>query len=145
MKIVRQRTSLLTTPAGPVIIKAMERREFCQGMSWAALGAAGIFTLPGYGISKEAAVAKKVKAVTAKVISIKGTCSAHKVGDIATFTENGVEGKICIHALYSMLPAVFAMLYDVQFPWLANPETKTHACPDAANPLVFEISKVRET
>ena len=104
-----------------------------------------MFALPGCGISKEATVAKKVKAVTAKVISIKGTCAPHKVGDTVTFTENGVEGKICIHALYSMMPAVFAMLYDVQFPWLANPETKTHACPDAANPVVFEISKVRET
>jgi uncharacterized repeat protein (TIGR04076 family) len=115
-------------------------------MTCAALGAAGILGGPGLGISKEAPMAKKVKAVRAKVISIKGTCDqGHKIGDVATFTENGVEGKICIHALYSMLPAVFAMLYDVQFPWLANPETKTHACPDAANPLVFEISKVRES
>jgi len=87
---------------------------------------------------------KKVKAVTAKVISIKGTCGQHKVGDAATITESGIEGKICIHALYSMLPAAFAMLYDVKFPWLADPEMKTHACPDAANPVVFEIRKVRE-
>jgi uncharacterized repeat protein (TIGR04076 family) len=55
-----------------------------------------------------------------------------------------VDGKICIHALYSMMSGAFAMLYDVEFPWLKNPDTKTHACPDAANPVVFEISKVRE-
>jgi len=88
---------------------------------------------------------KKVKAVKAKVISVKGTCgNGHKIGDIVTFTESGVEGHICIHALYSMLPAVFAMLYDVKFPWLENTEKKTHPCTDAANPVVFEIEKVRE-
>jgi uncharacterized repeat protein (TIGR04076 family) len=43
-----------------------------------------------------------------------------------------------------MMPAVFAMLYDVEFPWLADKDRKTHPCTDAANPVVFEISKVRE-
>jgi len=86
---------------------------------------------------------KKVTKVVAKVISQKGTCiSHHQVGDEAVFTENGVNGKICIHALYSMMPAVFAMMYDSKFPWLSDPDTKTHACPDAYNPVVFEISRI---
>ena len=68
----------------------------------------------------------------------------HKVGDVVTFTESGVEGRICIHALYSMMPAVFAMLFDSRFPWLEDPDTKTHACPDAYNPVVFEITRLRE-
>jgi uncharacterized repeat protein (TIGR04076 family) len=55
-----------------------------------------------------------------------------------------VEGKICIHALYSMLPAVFALMYGARFPWLSDPDKKTHACPDAANPVVFEITRVWE-
>ena len=86
----------------------------------------------------------KITSVTAKVVSVKGTCgNGHKVGDVTTFTETGVEGRICIHALYSMMPAVFAMMYEARFPWLKDPETKTHACPDAANPVVFEISRHR--
>jgi len=90
-------------------------------------------------------MAKPIKAIEAKVISQKGTCAlGHKVGDVVRFTESGVEGKICIHALYSMLPAVFAMLFEAQFPWLADPDVKTHACPDAFNPLVFEITRIRE-
>lgn len=91
-------------------------------------------------------MAKKVVAVIARVISQKGSCGlGHKVGDVAQFTETGVEGKICIHALYSMLPAVFAMMFEAQFPWLEkNPDKKTHACPDAFNPVVFEIERVRE-
>lgn len=87
----------------------------------------------------------KISAVVAKVKTQKGTCAlGHKVGDTIRFTELGVEGKICIHALYSMMPAVFAMLYGAHFPWLEDPDIKTHACPDAANPVVFEISRVRE-
>jgi uncharacterized repeat protein (TIGR04076 family) len=86
----------------------------------------------------------KISSVVGKVISIKGTCGAgHKVDDTMTFTEHGVEGKVCIHALYSMLPAVFAMLFDAKFPWLENPDRKTHACPDAANPVVFELTRIR--
>ena len=86
---------------------------------------------------------KKVKKVIAKVISQKGTCNAcHKIGDLAEFTEKGVEGEICIHALYSMMPGVFAMMFDSKFPWLKNPDVKTHACPDAYNPVVFEITRV---
>jgi uncharacterized repeat protein (TIGR04076 family) len=88
----------------------------------------------------------KVKAVTVRVISVKGECSlGHHVGDVATFTETGLEGKLCIHAMYSMLPAVFALLYDVKFPWLENTEKKTHPCTDAATPVVFELEKVRES
>jgi uncharacterized repeat protein (TIGR04076 family) len=90
-------------------------------------------------------MAKKVIAVTAKVISKKGICAFHEVGDKVKFTESGVEGKICIHALYSMLPAVFAMMFEARFPWLIlNPDKKTHACPDAYNPVVFEIERIRE-
>ena len=86
----------------------------------------------------------KVTAVTAKVISVKGECGfGHKVGDTVRISESGVEGKICIHALYSMFPAAFAMLYDAKFPWLQDPERKTHPCTDAANPVVFELTKIR--
>lgn len=90
-------------------------------------------------------MAKPISAVKAKVKSVKETCSlGHEVGDVIKFTETGIEGKICIHALYSMLPAVFAMMYESKFPWLEDPDTKTHACPDAANPVVFEITRIRE-
>ena len=90
-------------------------------------------------------MAEKIQEIRAKVMSVKGTCGlGHKVGDVVKFTEAGVEGKVCIHALYSMLPAVFAMMYEARFPWLEDPEKKTHACPDAANPVVFEIARIRE-
>ena len=87
---------------------------------------------------------KQVKAVTAKVISVKGECGVHKTGDVCTFTTEGVQGKICIHAMYSMLPKVFAMMYGAKFPWLQNPDVASHACPDGANPVIFEITRIYE-
>ncbi|MGB9441251.1 MAG: hypothetical protein WCB15_25145 [Desulfobacterales bacterium] len=48
-------------------------------------------------------------------------------------------------ALYSFLPKVFAMRYGADFPWLKkNKDVSTHACPDAYNPVVFEIRRVRD-
>lgn len=44
----------------------------------------------------------------------------------------------------STLPKVFAMMFDAQFPWLEDPNVSTSACPDAYNPVVFEISRRKE-
>jgi uncharacterized repeat protein (TIGR04076 family) len=119
----------------------MKRREFCKTVPCAALAATTPAVL--HGISSEAG---QITAVLAKVISQKGSCGlGHQIGDVVEFTESGVKGKICIHALYSMMPAVFAMLFDAQFPWLEDKDTKTHACPDAYNPVVFEITRIRES
>lgn len=87
---------------------------------------------------------KKVKSITAKVTSVKGTCW-HKIGDTVVFTEKGTSNKICIHALYSMLPKVFAMMYGARFPWQQNSDEAVHACPDPANPVVFKISRTYES
>ena len=137
----------------------MKRRNFCKAMSCTLMGGVSLAAVsemsggipPGDKdfdkprLSQEENMGKKVICVKAKVISQKGTCDlGHKVGDTVTFTESGVEGKICIHALYSMLPAVFAMMYESRFSWLKDPDAKTHACPDAYNPLVFEINRVWE-
>jgi uncharacterized repeat protein (TIGR04076 family) len=35
------------------------------------------------------------------------------------------------------------MMFEAQFPWLKVPDKKTHACPDAYNPVVFEIMRIR--
>jgi uncharacterized repeat protein (TIGR04076 family) len=48
-------------------------------------------------------------------------------------------------ALYSFLPKVYAMRYGATFPWLkGNKDVAGHACPDAANPVVFEICRIKE-
>ena len=76
------------------------------------------------------------------VKSKKGTCAfGHEVGDKIEFDGRRIKGEICLSALYSMLPKVFAMAYDAQFSWLENKDVATHACPDAYNPVVFEITR----
>jgi uncharacterized repeat protein (TIGR04076 family) len=145
------------------MVSRIKRRQFIRDVPAAVIGTVacpyltgtdGVRNLPaspgsaGHSEARaamEETVEKEIKHIEVKVASVKGTCGIHQVGDVARITEHGIDGKICIHALYSMLPAAFAMLYEARFPWLtANPDKKTHACPDAANPVVFEVTRVRE-
>ncbi len=81
--------------------------------------------------------------IVARVKSVRGSCGfGHVVGDEVVFDGETVQGRVCMSALYSFLPKVFAMHYGVQFPWLSDPDVSTHACPDAANPVVFEIVRM---
>jgi len=83
--------------------------------------------------------------VELKVIKQEGTCGfGHKVGDVIVFDERKIDGEICFHALYSVIPKVMAMRYGAEFPWAEDKDVATHACPDAYNPLVFEVRRVRE-
>jgi uncharacterized repeat protein (TIGR04076 family) len=80
--------------------------------------------------------------IVVTVISQEGHCTAgHGVGDQVIFDGLHVRGKLCIHALYSMLPKVFAMRYGAEFPWLQDKDVATHACPDGFNPVVFEMRR----
>ncbi len=85
--------------------------------------------------------------VKLKVIKQEGHCTAgHEIGDeiFISFEKNEIKGKICLHALYSVLPKVYAMAYGAEFPWLEDPDVSTHACPDATNPLVYEVRRIRK-
>ncbi len=82
------------------------------------------------------------KRIVVEVISQKGTCAAgHKVGDKIIFEEGEVKGKLCLSAMYSMLPKIYAMTYEANFPWLKNKDEATHACPDGYNPVIFKITR----
>ena len=83
--------------------------------------------------------------IIVKVISVQGTCEfGHQIGDEVVFDGQTIQGRVCLHALYSMLPKVFALRYGAEFPWLKDKDVATHACPDAYNPVVFEIRRVPE-
>ena len=83
--------------------------------------------------------------IEVKVLSQTGTCHfGHQVDDVIVFDGETIQGRICISALYSFMPKVFAMRYGANFPWLKeNPDVSTHACPDAQSPVVFEIRRIR--
>ncbi|MHA1974619.1 MAG: TIGR04076 family protein [Candidatus Hodarchaeales archaeon] len=88
-----------------------------------------------------------VSDIKLKVIKQEGVCAAgHKVGDeiLISYENNEIKGKICLHALYSILPKVYAMAYGAEFPWLNDPNISTHACPDGFNPVVFEVERIKD-
>ena len=88
---------------------------------------------------------QNVYQIQAKVPSQKGTCSfGHKEGDVVMFDGERVNGRICMSALFSFIPKVYAMRFGAKFSWLKDPDVMTHACPDAANPDVFEIRRLRD-
>lgn len=82
--------------------------------------------------------------VSLKVISQKGTCALeHKVGD-QWVTEGKTPEGICLSAFDALFPSLQVLRFGGSFPWEKNPDVTTVACPDAINPVVFELRRLRE-
>ena len=82
--------------------------------------------------------------VAVKVVSQKGTCgNGHKVGD-----EWIIKGKtpagICLSAFNSLFLSAQILRFGGAFPWESNPDVATVACPDAGNPVVLELRRLRK-
>jgi uncharacterized repeat protein (TIGR04076 family) len=79
--------------------------------------------------------------VVAKVISQKGTCQAqHKVGDEFVIGEK-TPLDLCSWAFYCLFPFAEVLQFGGSFPWEKDPNKATVACPDADNPVVFELRR----
>lgn len=95
-----------------------------------------------YSMSDRSCIRDEPWDIICRVIKQEGTCGAgHKVGDEILFSDNEIKGRICMSALYSMLPKVYAMMYNARFPWLKDQCVSTHACPDGFNPVMFELRR----
>ena len=82
--------------------------------------------------------------VSIRVVSQKGTCgNEHKVGDQWVTDEKTPEG-ICLSAFDSLFSSLQVLKYGGVFPWADDPDVTTIACPDAENPVVFELRRLRE-
>ena len=84
--------------------------------------------------------------VKVTVKEVNGYCRAgHRPGDEVIFGDNEIEGKICFDAMCSFISKVYARRYGASLPWLQEEDAPAlHACPDAANPVVFEIRRLPE-
>jgi uncharacterized repeat protein (TIGR04076 family) len=81
--------------------------------------------------------------VIAKVVSQKGTCEAgHRVGDEFAIGQHTPPG-MCAWAFYTLFPFASVLHFDGTFPWESDPDRATVACPDPANPVVFELRRER--
>jgi|WetSurMetagenome_2_1015567.scaffolds.fasta_scaffold215146_2 uncharacterized repeat protein (TIGR04076 family) len=82
--------------------------------------------------------------VEISVVSQKGTCDAcHKVGD-KWIVKDTTPGGICIAAYYAMYPGICVLKYGGGLPWNQNPYVDLTTCPDTANPVVFELKRVKK-
>jgi len=83
--------------------------------------------------------------VVVRIISQKGTCSAgHRVGDEWVIKGEHAPAGMCMYAFNSLFPFITALAFGGTLPWEPNPDITTVACPDAKNPVVFELKRVRE-
>ncbi|MDH5695389.1 MAG: TIGR04076 family protein [Dehalococcoidia bacterium] len=82
--------------------------------------------------------------VSIRVVSQKGTCAhEHKVGD-QWVTNGKTPGGICLSAFGALFPSLRVLMFGGAFPWEDDPDMTTVTCPDAANPVVFELRRLRE-
>jgi len=88
--------------------------------------------------------------VVIKVISQKGTCDAgHKVGDEWVIKMDGeykTPQGICVFAYNSLDAVARVLIYGGSFPssWGPDRHVTTAACPDAENPVVFELKRLEK-
>ena len=81
--------------------------------------------------------------VEIKIISQKGKCDmGHKVGDTWTIGSKTPEG-ICISAFNALIPEIRVLRFGGSLPWQEDKDIATAACPDADNPIVFQIRRIR--
>ncbi len=83
--------------------------------------------------------------VLVKTISQEGHCAAgQRVGDeILFYSDNQeIKGKICLHALYSALPQIYALAHGGDVAFAVDDEgnrVARHAYPDGYNPVIYEL------
>ncbi len=77
--------------------------------------------------------------IIARAISQKGVCEAgHRVGDEFVIGQTTQPG-MCSRAFYTLFPFAEVLQFGSSFPWEQDPDKTVVACPDAANPVVFEL------
>ena len=80
--------------------------------------------------------------VKIEVISQTGDCAnGHKVGD-AWIAGHVTPGGICIAAFNAMCPQLNILEFGGSYPWKADKDVVQAACPDATNPVVFQLTRL---
>jgi len=79
--------------------------------------------------------------VIARVVSQKGTCTAgHRVGDEFGIGQR-TPSDLCSWAFCAVFPFAEVLQFGGSFPWEQDPNKAVVACPDADNPVVFELRR----
>lgn len=82
------------------------------------------------------------------VVSVRESkgCRAHQPGDRIVFgcvddTCVNMQGTVCLGALTSLMPKVYALHNGARFRWAEEDDAVVHACPDPKTPVVFEVRR----
>ena len=80
--------------------------------------------------------------VAVRVVSQKGTCALeHKVGEEWVIRGRTPKG-ICLSAFNTFYPEALVLMFGGSLPWETDPGVTTVACPDAENPVSFELRRL---
>ena len=80
--------------------------------------------------------------VLVRIVSQKGTCvEEHRVGEEWVIGNKTPEG-ICLGAFDTLYSYARVLMFGGSFPWETDPDVTTVACPDAENPVVFELRRL---
>jgi len=81
--------------------------------------------------------------IIARVVLQQGHCEAgHRVGDEFVMGQKTPCG-MCSWAFQALFPASQVLEFDGAFPWEPDRDAARVACPDADNPVVFELRRIR--
>ena len=88
---------------------------------------------------------RPAKRIVVTVTEVNG-CDVHKPGDQVIFECVGkapvkLSGTICLGALTSLMPKVYAFHNGARFRWADEDHTVVHACPDPKTPVTFEVKR----
>ncbi|MFC2019401.1 TIGR04076 family protein [Chloroflexota bacterium] len=90
-------------------------------------------------------MASKVYDIKVKVLSQEGNCvCGHKVGDEWILGLTSPEKPMCLPALDVVFSSAKMLRYGGAFPWSTDPGVTTCPCPDAENPVIFEIRRIED-
>lgn len=87
----------------------------------------------------------KTNKVQITVTDIMGTgrCSqGFKVGDTWLFEKNITPNNFCASAFHSVYPLVKLLYYGGGIPWHTDDSPIYITCPDAHNPVVYELKRL---
>jgi len=88
---------------------------------------------------------RTIKRIVVSVKEVNG-CEVHQPGDQVVFDCVGeacvrIRGTICLGALTSLMPKVYAFHNGARFRWTDEDDVVVHACPDPKTPVVFEVRR----
>lgn len=82
-----------------------------------------------------------MSSIVARVVSQRGHCEAgHRLGDEFVIGQTTPPG-MCSWAFHAVFPFSQVLQFDGAFPWEPDRDTARVACPDADNPVVFELRR----